>query len=521
MKNIYTYLSLVIIALLTSCSTTNYPQSYTSESSDVTYQQFYNDLSPYGDWVDYQNYGYVWVPNEMGFRPYYNNGQWIYTDYGWTWVSNYNWGWAPFHYGRWLYDYAYGWMWVPGYQWAPAWVSWRSGGDYYGWAPLGPGMDINSDYGSNIPYNNWSFVPCRYINSPRVNNYYVDRQQNVNIINNTTIINNTRVINNNNVYIAGPSASEVERNTHQKLNTVKIVQRNKPGDAQVSGNKLTMYKPAIKDVPQQTRTIKPAKLSNLNDVKLRHERTEGGNDKFPAKDDSRKELNPTDRVQPDVNTEKNNIPPLINHQREIGQPQKTNNDQKVQPNPADIKKDSSVPDNERLNRQKENQQDMQKRNAETERLNSEKENQQRIQQQNAENERLNREKENQQRIQQNNKNLPVEKPLPIQENTDKKTDQSNTRRFQNQNNNPQPPVKNNPPAKVRNMNQPNSNPVNKPVIKPQPNNEKLQNNNIQPIRKNLPDDKPPVNNQPPRIKNENPSIIIPKHEDPQQKEKKE
>jgi hypothetical protein len=519
MKNIHTYVYLVIIALLTSCSTTNYPQSYTSESSDVTYQQFYNDLSPYGDWVDYQNYGYVWVPNEMGFRPYYNNGQWIYTDYGWTWVSNYNWGWAPFHYGRWLYDYAYGWMWVPGYQWAPAWVSWRSGGDYYGWAPLGPGMDINSNYGSNIPYNNWSFVPCRYINSPRVNNYYVDRQQNVNIINNTTIINNTRVINNNNIYIAGPSASEVERNTHQKLNTVKIVQRNKPGDAQVSGNKLTMYKPVIKDVPQQTRTIKPAKLSNLNDVKLRRERTEGGNDKFPAKDDNTKELNPVDRVQEPANTEKNNIPPLINHQKEIGQPQKPNNDQNVQPNPGNIKKENTTPDNERLNRQKENQQDMQKRNAE--RLNSEKENQQRIQQQNAENERLNREKENQQRIQQNNKNLPVEKPLPTQENTDKKTDQSNTRRFQNQNNNPQPPVKNNPPAKVRNMNQPNSNPVNKPVIKPQPNNEKLQNNNIQPIRKNLPGDKPPVNNQPPRIKNENPRIIIPKHEDPQQKEKKE
>ena len=154
MKKIYIPLYLFMIVLFSSCfSTRNYPQNYASEPTDISYQQFYDDLSPYGDWVPYQNYGYVWVPNEMGFRPYYNNGHWVYTDYGWTWVSNYSWGWAPFHYGRWLYDDAYGWMWVPGYEWAPAWVSWRSNGDYYGWAPLGPGMDINVNFGSNIPYN--------------------------------------------------------------------------------------------------------------------------------------------------------------------------------------------------------------------------------------------------------------------------------------------------------------------------------------------------------------------------------
>jgi hypothetical protein len=497
MKNIYTSLSFVIIVLFTSCSFTKYPQSYTSESSDVTYQQFYNDLSPYGDWVDYQNYGYVWVPGETGFRPYYNNGHWLYTDYGWTWVSNYNWGWAPFHYGRWLYDYAYGWMWVPGYQWAPAWVSWRSGDDYYGWAPLGPGMDINSNYGSNIPYDNWSFVPARYINSPQINNYYVNRQQNVTIINNSTIINNTRVINNNNVYITGPSADEVERNTHQKINPIKIVQRNKPGDAQVSGDKLTMYKPAIKDVPQETRSIKPPKLSNLNDVKLRHERTDGGNNQVPASNGN-KELNPVNRMQEPANTQKSNPPLIINHQKEIGPPQKTNSDQKVQSNPGDVKKDNSVQDNERLN--------------------NEKENQQRIQQ-NAETERLNREKENQQHAQQGNNNLPAEKPQPHKQNIDKKNDQSNSRRFQTPNSNPTPPVKNNPPAKVRDRNQPNDNPVNRRVIKPETNNARQQNN-IQPVQKNTPANKFPANNQPPRI-NENSRVILPPHVNPQKKDKEE
>ncbi|HSQ45260.1 MAG TPA: DUF6600 domain-containing protein [Ginsengibacter sp.] len=489
MKNIYIYISLVVAMVLTSCSITNYPQSnYSSEPSDITYQQFYNDLSPYGDWVDYQNYGYVWIPNEIGFRPYYNNGHWIYSEYGWTWVSNYNWGWAPFHYGRWLYDYAYGWMWIPGYQWAPAWVSWRSGGDYYGWAPLGPGMDVNSNYGSNIPYDNWAFVPRRYINSPRINNYYVNRQQNVTIINNTTIVNNTRVINNNNVYITGPSPSDVERETHQKITPVRVEQRNNPGGERLNGNKLTLYKPVIKDVPQQ-REFKPAKLSNLNELKLRRERIEGANNRFPPNDNNGKELNPIDKVQEPDNTQKNNPPLIINRQREVGLPQKSNNDQKIQPNPGDIKNDNNNQGNERIQREKEFQQRIQQQKAENDRLIQEKQNQQRIQQQNAENERLLREKENQQRIQQN---------------TDKKNDQFNNKRIQNPGNNQQPDGKNNPPANIRNLNRPN--------IKP-------QNNNIQPIQRNSPPNRP-LNNQPPRI-NDNQKVILPPPGQPQGKEKKE
>ncbi len=91
------------------------------------------------------------------FQPYATNGNWMYTEAGWTWASDYNWGWAPFHYGRWFYENGYGWMWVPGSEWAPAWVSWSSGGDYYGWAPLGPSVSVNmalSNY--NPPSNYWN-----------------------------------------------------------------------------------------------------------------------------------------------------------------------------------------------------------------------------------------------------------------------------------------------------------------------------------------------------------------------------
>ncbi len=272
MKKIYTYVSLLFV-LLSSCSATrNYPQQnyYSDDQSaqpEITYQQFYDGLSPYGNWVNYGSYGYAWTPNDQGFRPYSSNGHWVYTSYGWTWASDYNWGWAPFHYGRWVYDNGYGWMWLPGYEWAPAWVSWRAGGDYYGWAPLGPGMNGEGYYGSQIPNNYWTFVPGQYITSPRINNYYVNNQQSVTMINNTTVINNTNVTTNKTVYVTGPSVTDVERVTHQKIGPVKIVQSNTPGRPEVNGSTLKMYRPVIKQSAQQQsqQTYRPAKVINLGE----------------------------------------------------------------------------------------------------------------------------------------------------------------------------------------------------------------------------------------------------------------
>ena len=68
---------------------------------EVSYQTFYDELSPHGRWVEYPGQGYVWVPDaEEDFQPYSTNGHWVWSDdYEWMWVSDYEWGWAPFHYG--------------------------------------------------------------------------------------------------------------------------------------------------------------------------------------------------------------------------------------------------------------------------------------------------------------------------------------------------------------------------------------------------------------------------------------
>jgi len=104
---------------------------------------FYQELSPYGRWVLAEDGQWYWQPSvaltSPAWRPYWDNGHWVYSDSGWYWSSDYPWGWAAFHYGRWELHPHFGWIWLPDRVWGPGWVTWRSGGEYCGWAPLPPG----------------------------------------------------------------------------------------------------------------------------------------------------------------------------------------------------------------------------------------------------------------------------------------------------------------------------------------------------------------------------------------------
>jgi hypothetical protein len=258
---------------------------------EVSYQSFYDALSPYGQWIDNPQYGYVWMPDAgPDFKPYATNGNWVYTDGGWTWTSNYPWGWATFHYGRWFYEDGYGWMWIPGNEWAPAWVSWRQSSDYYGWAPLGPSVSINAAVGGgyNPPPHYWCFVPQQYVTSPHVNNYYVSEQQNVTIINNTTVIHNTTIVNNtvnnttivnNNVtnnhvtvnnYAGGPDPAQVSRVTGTPLRPVPLRASSTPGE-NMAGGGLAIYRPRVNATPQGNGTSAtrpmPPHVQPLNNVR--------------------------------------------------------------------------------------------------------------------------------------------------------------------------------------------------------------------------------------------------------------
>ncbi len=246
------------------------PRETSAQQVSVSYQRFYDDLSPYGRWVEYPNYGYVWIPNgNSGFSPYATAGHWVLTVDGWTWVSDYPWGWAAFHYGRWDYDNGYGWFWVPGDEWGPAWVSWRRSPGYYGWAPLRPGVSISVTFGGEYHERNesWIFVRDRDITRSDVSRHYINRNRNVTIINNSTVIVNNRRDDKRNVtYVTGPDRSDVQKVTHRSVNVVAMREITQPGQ-RMSNGEMQVYRPHVQRSTGNGQNPVPSKVTKLNEVK--------------------------------------------------------------------------------------------------------------------------------------------------------------------------------------------------------------------------------------------------------------
>jgi hypothetical protein len=271
------------------------PREATAQDVSVSYQRFYDDLSPYGTWVEYPNYGYVWIPSGVpGFSPYATGGHWVLTDDGWTWDSDYPWGWAAFHYGRWDYDNDYGWFWVPDDEWGPAWVSWRRSPGYYGWAPLRPGISVSVAFGGDYHEQNerWIFVRDRDITRHDVSRHYVNRSRNVTIINNSTVIVNTRRDDKRNVtYISGPDRSDVQKVTHTTVKPVAIRETDQPGRHQNNGE-LQIYRPKIQKSSGNGQSPAPTKVMKLNEVKPASGKIAGNRQEQP------RPVNPPAKIQP-------------------------------------------------------------------------------------------------------------------------------------------------------------------------------------------------------------------------------
>jgi len=105
-------------------------------------------LEGYGQWVQHPRWGEVWIPTQVSpdWQPY-RLGHWVYTDeWGWYWDSEEDFGWITYHYGRWVLDRGLGWIWIPSREWGPAWVDWRQGDNFVGWAPLPPDEYLDEDY---------------------------------------------------------------------------------------------------------------------------------------------------------------------------------------------------------------------------------------------------------------------------------------------------------------------------------------------------------------------------------------
>lgn len=114
---------------------------YDEDAPPVSMQDLYDAVSCCGSWVDTE-WGQAWKPHVglVGddFVPFASAGTWFWTDLGWAFESDHEWGWAAFHYGRWAWSPTWGWVWFPDLAWSAAAVTWRSDGEYVGWAPLPP-----------------------------------------------------------------------------------------------------------------------------------------------------------------------------------------------------------------------------------------------------------------------------------------------------------------------------------------------------------------------------------------------
>src|SRR5438270_8109104 len=234
-----------------------------AQSQDVSVNFFYDNLDG-GSWFEVGDYGYCWQPdaavNDPTWRPY-ADGYWAYTDSGWTWISFEEFGWATDHYGRWVTLAEYGWVWKPGYEWGPAWVSWRTGGNYIGWAPLPPEteyvyesrpitghLDVEFDIGPAY----YNFCDVRYIGEPVLRSRLVPYQQNVTYITQTVNVTNI-TYKNKTVYNYGPDINVLNQYSSRPVQRLKLERQTNVdaataakggGRTKVQGNALIVSAPA-------------------------------------------------------------------------------------------------------------------------------------------------------------------------------------------------------------------------------------------------------------------------------------
>jgi len=125
---------------------------------------------------------------------------------------------------------------VPHTQWAPAWVSWRQGAGYVGWAPLPPSARI--DARGIVEVHETAIAPRAFV--------FVSEQRLLEPVRHTTVIvNNTTVINqtvnitkvqvvNKTVINEGPRPEIIERKSGRKIEAVPVRELRRKEETEVA-----------------------------------------------------------------------------------------------------------------------------------------------------------------------------------------------------------------------------------------------------------------------------------------------
>ena len=265
----------------------------------VDYKEFYDQLSPHGEWVqvspaeiglqpqmaqyngsDYKRFSlsnllgindayaandlnvgmvYVWKPSTdlvvtrlEGVTPVYvpyTNGQWVNTDAGWYFKAPTPVEETTSHYGRWVNSPTAGWLWVPGRVWAPAWVDWKQNDNYVSWVPLPPSVYLVNGNVSVPPIddNNYVIVEKRYFLEPdvyRYNNVYYDNGDRILI--REMVRTDGIIIVNNRIINRGPDVGIFQTLFGRTIELVKIQHVYKFNEVRYSDGNYFVYSPNFK-----------------------------------------------------------------------------------------------------------------------------------------------------------------------------------------------------------------------------------------------------------------------------------
>ncbi len=135
-----------------------------------------------------------------------------------------------------------------GYEWAPAWVSWGSYNNYWGWAPLGPNIYVQNNSGWYAPDPWWTFVARDHFCSGNWNRYIYNRSVNVTHITHiTNVYVNNNNYNNRDSWYYGPRVSDVERYSRNRVTTVKISESQRPERTNIRNNRMEVYRPTVEN----------------------------------------------------------------------------------------------------------------------------------------------------------------------------------------------------------------------------------------------------------------------------------
>ncbi|MBS1550438.1 MAG: hypothetical protein JST15_00025 [Bacteroidetes bacterium] len=270
-----------------------------SESNEdmttVDYRIFYDQLSPYGEWLevrpeeiglqantarsgiydsDFLSFSeiigvkkanaavedaemvFVWKPSpELGitivkeetpeFKPYIN-GQWIYTDEGWYFKAPTPAEETVSHFGRWVNTPSAGWLWVPGRVWSPAWVDWRQDEKYLSWAPLPPSVYVvnNTVKVPVIEERNYVIVEKKYFLEPQVYKY-ITVNSSIYPVREMTRIDNITVAGDK-IISKGPAVNIFEALLGYVINPVKIVAVKNINEVRYTDREYVVYKPVFR-----------------------------------------------------------------------------------------------------------------------------------------------------------------------------------------------------------------------------------------------------------------------------------